>query len=49
MVAPGIDGRAGMPAVFDGIADSDRAATQLRLCSVRQMGETVWMRYKFKE
>lgn len=48
MVAPGIDGREGMAAVFDGIADKNRRATQLRLESVRQMGETVWMRYKFK-
>ena len=48
MVAPGIDGRAGMAAVFDGIADKNRPATRLRLQSVRQMGETVWMRYKFK-
>lgn len=45
MVAPGIDGRAGMPAVFDGIADTNRKATKLRLYSVKQMGETVWMRY----
>ena len=48
MVAPGIDGREGMAAVFDGIADKNRPATQLHLESVRQMGETVWMRYKFK-
>lgn len=48
MVAPGIDGRGGMAAVFDGIADKNRPATQLHLQSVKQMGETVWMRYKFK-
>ncbi|MBR2013902.1 MAG: dihydrofolate reductase family protein [Alistipes sp.] len=48
MVAPGIDGRAGMAAVFDGIADKSRPATQLRLESVKQMGESVWMRYTFK-
>ncbi len=48
MVAPGIDGRAGMAAVFDGIADKNRPATQLCLESVKQLGETVWMRYKFK-
>ena len=48
MVAPGIDGRRGMAAVFDGIADKNRPATQLHLQSVKQMGETVWMRYKFK-
>lgn len=48
MVAPGIDGRDGMVAVFDGINDKNRPATRLRLESVRQLGETVWMRYKFK-
>lgn len=48
MVAPGIDGRAQMAAVFDGIADKNRPATRLSLRSVKQMGETVWMRYKFK-
>lgn len=48
MVAPGIDGRGGMAAVFDGIDDKNRPATQLHLQSVKQMGETVWMRYKFK-
>ena len=49
MVAPGIDGRAGMVAAFDGIADKSRRATQLRLASIKQMGETVWMRYKFNQ
>ena len=48
MVAPGIDGRVGMAAVFDGIADKNRSATNLKLCSVEQMGETVWIRYKLK-
>ena len=48
MVAPGIDGRAGQAAVFDGITDVGHQATKLHLCSVHQMGETVWMRYKFK-
>ena len=49
MLAPGIDGRAGMVAVFDGIADKNRPATNLTLCDVKQMGETVWLRYKFKK
>ncbi|MBQ5844179.1 MAG: dihydrofolate reductase family protein [Alistipes sp.] len=48
MVAPGIDGRAGMTAVFDGIKDINRPATQLSLDSVTQLGQTVWMRYSFK-
>ncbi|MBQ5828695.1 MAG: dihydrofolate reductase family protein [Alistipes sp.] len=48
MLAPGIDGREGMAVVFDGIADKGRPATQLRLESLKQMGETVWIRYKFK-
>lgn len=45
MVAPGIDARAGMTAVFDGIKDKERKPTPLRLKSVEQMGETVWIRY----
>lgn len=49
MLAPGIDGREGMAAVFDGIADKGRPATKLSLCSVQQMGETVWVRYKFRK
>lgn len=42
-----VDGRAGMVAVFDGITDKNRPATQLRLESAKQMGEIVWMKYKF--
>ena len=47
MVAPGIDGRAGMAAAFDGIANPNRSATRLHLIGVSQLGQTVWMRYKF--
>lgn len=46
MIGPGIDGRKGMAAVFDGIDDPNRPATLLKLQSVERMGETVWMRYK---
>ncbi len=46
MIAPGIDGRAGMAAVFDGL-ERKRPATKVTLKSVEQLGEgTVWMRYK---
>ncbi len=49
MIAPGIDGRAGMAAVFDGITPSSRPATKLRLQSVAQPGGgVVWMRYTFE-
>lgn len=49
MVAPGIDGRAGMTAAFDGIQDASRPATKLKLTSVEQIGAgTVWMRYKLQ-
>ena len=46
MIGPGIDGRKGMAAVFDGIDDSCRPATLLSLQTVERMGDTVWMRYK---
>ncbi len=46
MIGPGIDGRKGMAAVFDGIDEPDRPATLLKLQSVERMGDTVWMRYK---
>lgn len=48
MIGPGIDGRRGMTAVFDGIGDASRPATLLRLHSVERVGEgTVWLRYTF--
>lgn len=49
MIGPGIDGRKGMTAVFDGIEDKDRPATLLALESVEKVGEaTIWLRYKVK-
>lgn len=48
MVAPGIDGRKGETAVFDGIAEPESVPCRLRLQSVEQWPgtETVWLRYK---
>lgn len=45
MVAGGIDGRAGMTAVFDGIKDKNYPPTMLTLNDVERMGNVVWMRY----
>ena len=46
MIGPGIDGRKGMTAVFDGIDDADRSATLLNLNSVEKVNDgTVWLRY----
>jgi riboflavin biosynthesis pyrimidine reductase len=46
LLAPGIDGRRGVPTVFDGIDDPDRAAVPLRLRSVeRREHDTIWLRY----
>lgn len=49
MVAPGIDGRQGQTAVFDGITDRGCNPYKLKLESVEQW-ETgiVWLRYKMK-
>ena len=46
MIGPGIDGRKGMAAVFDGIDNPNRPATLLKLQTIERMGDTVWMRYK---
>ena len=48
MIGPGIDGRKGMAAVFDGIEDENRPATLLKLNNVDRIGDTVWLRYQFK-
>lgn len=47
MMAPGIDGRRGMTAVFDGCTWTADAPYKLRLKSVEQVAgtETVWVRY----
>ena len=45
MWCPGIDGRKGMTAAFDGL-DSDIPPTKLQLTSVQKMGETIWAKYK---
>ena len=46
MYAPGIDGRGGMAAAFDGLP-METKPTKLQLTSVDKVGEgTVWMRYK---
>ena len=44
-IAAGIDGRAGQTDVFDGIKDAEKLPTKLKLESVKQQGETVWIRY----
>lgn len=45
MIGGGIDGRAGMAAVFDGIKQTDYPPTMLTLNDVERMGNTVWLRY----
>ena len=45
MVGAGIDGRAGMTAVFDGITQKDYPPTLLMLIDVELMGNVVWIRY----
>ena len=45
MWCPGIDGRKGMAAAFDGLT-TDVPPTKLHLMSVEKMGETIWAKYK---
>ena len=50
MIGPGIDGRKGMTAIFDGIDEPQRPATLLNLESVEKVNEgTVWLRYTVKQ
>jgi riboflavin biosynthesis pyrimidine reductase len=44
MWCPGIDGRKGMAAAFDGL-DADFPPTKLKLASVEKLGETIWAKY----
>ncbi len=47
LLAPGIDGRKGQTALFDGIADMERMPVRLSLQSVEQLqGDMLWIRYK---
>lgn len=50
LLAPGIDGRKGQTALFDGISDKKHAPVRLSLESVEQVGEgTLWIRYKCED
>lgn len=50
LLAPGIDGRKGQPALFDGIADAAKLPTKLRLESIEKIqGGVLWIRYKVGE
>ncbi len=47
LLAPGIDGRRGWRALFDGIDDQSKQPTHLSLLAVeRQPGDLLWIRYK---
>lgn len=47
LLAPGIDGRKGQTALFDGIADMNRMPVKLTLESVERIENgTLWIRYK---
>lgn len=47
MVAPGIDGRTGQTAMFDGVTDRGSNPYRLKLESVEQWkADIVWLRYK---
>ena len=47
LLAPGIDGRRGQTALFDGIADMNRMPVRLSRDSVENVGNgTLWIRYK---
>lgn len=45
MWCPGIDGRGGMTATFDGLP-KDFPPTKLKLTSVEKLGEIIWAKYK---
>ena len=50
MIGAGIDGRAGMTSVFDGIANSSRVPVLLNLQSIQKTGDnTVWLRYSIRQ
>jgi len=47
LLAPGIDGRKGLPTVFDGVSSSKKRAVPLTLQSVKRRRDgLLWLRYK---
>ena len=47
LVAPGIDGRHHIPAVFDGVSPSKKKAVSLRLTSIKhRKRDALWLRYQ---
>jgi riboflavin biosynthesis pyrimidine reductase len=47
LVVPGIDGRHDLPAVFDGVSATRKAAVPLKLKSLeRRENDTLWIRYE---
>lgn len=47
LLAPGIDGRKGQTALFDGIADMNRLPVKLSLDSIERLdNDVLWIRYK---
>lgn len=47
LLAPGIDGREGWRAMFDGIKDQKKLPTKLALQSVEKFeGDVLWIKYK---
>lgn len=49
MIAPGIDGRTGQPAMFDGVTDSGSNPYKLKLESMEKWGaDVIWARYTVK-
>ena len=48
LVAPGIDGRTGQPALFDGISNNDFKPKNLILQDISRFDNgVVWLKYKF--
>jgi 2,5-diamino-6-(ribosylamino)-4(3H)-pyrimidinone 5'-phosphate reductase len=47
LIGPGIDGRHGLPTVFDGMDASNKKAVSLRIKAVEQReNDVLWIRYE---
>lgn len=50
LLAPGIDGRDGWRAMFDGISDQKKAPTKLALQTVEHLdNDVLWIKYNVKK